>query len=260
MKELKNIGKRVGLVTAVAVALVAVWGSDQEVLASDVPEVEVQEEEIASLEEGPIVRQQLLHRASRFELAPMATFTLNDTYVRNGIAGVSASYFLNNSFGVGASAGVGLLQRDTNLRGNLELEFSDDEQDDTSYSHVGFLVDAGLIFVPAFGKFSMMNSLFSHYDFHLMGGMGFVSQSAETASGNGSPDSELEGLQPAPMFGAGLRFFTSDRMSLNFQLRNYLNFNQAEISRGDADPRLGLMSTFSVGLGFYFPGDVHISR
>lgn len=261
MKELMKRGLRVAVVTTLAIAVVAAWGSEQTATASeDVTDVEIQDDEIASLEEGPIVRRQLLHRASRLELEPKATFTLNDTYVRNGIVGLSGTYFLNNAFGFGASVGMGVLSRDTSLRRNLEGQMTGGDQDEISYSEVGFMADASLVWVPAFGKLSVMSSMFSHYDFHILGGMGFVQQSAETASGSGSADPELEGVQAAPMVGAGLRFFTSDRMSLNFQLRNYLNFNHAEISRGNADPRLGLMTMFSVGLGFYLPGDVHISR
>lgn len=252
------------LVAAILAWGVGVFGTADSAMADELTDVEVDDTEIASLEEGPIVRRQLLHRASRFEVQPSVLFTLNDAYVRNGIAGLSGRYFLNNSFGFGASAGVGVLQLDTNLRSHLESELEaggpDDWEDETSFSEVGFIADFGLIWVPAFGKMSVMNSLFSHYDFNVTAGMGFVHQRAETASGNGDPDAELEGLQPAPMFGAGLRFFVSDRTALNFELRNYLNFSHAEISQGDADPRLGLMSTFSVGVGFFFPGDVHISR
>ncbi len=265
MRELMDNGKRLCLATAIAVSMSAVWGMSQEASAStdadeELAGMEVQEEEIASLEQGPIVRRQLLYRASRLELEPKMTFTLNDTYVRNGIVGLSGSYFLNNSFGFGASAGVGLVNRSTNLRHHLESQMTEAQRDGTSYSHVSFLADAGLIWVPAFGKLSVLNSMFSHYDFHIIGGMGFINQGAETASGGGNPDSELRGMQPAPLLGAGLRFFMADRVAMNFQLRNYMNFNHAEISRGDANPRLGLTTTFSVGLGFYLPVDVHISR
>lgn len=260
MKTLIKEGIRWSIAVALVVTTVAVSGTDREATAL---EPEVEDEEIASLEEGSIVRRQLLHRAGRLELEPKATFTVNDAYVRNGIVGVSASYFLDNSFGLGASAGFGALHFDTSLRRRLEDQFEQrgqGEERETAYSQVGWVADAGLIYVPAFGKFSVMNSLFSHYDFHLIAGMAIINESAESAAGDdGEIHPELEGIRPGGMFGAGLRVFVSDAISMNFQVRNYL-FPRAEISQGDAEPRLGNMAMFSIGVGIYMPSDVEIAR
>ncbi len=260
MQKLIKETTRWTIVASAFAILFIVDGTQHEAHAMD---VEVEDEEIASLEEGSIVRRQLLHRAGRFELEPKATFTLNDAYVRNGIFGLSASYFLDNSFGLTASAGIGALGFDTSLRRNLEGQMENRGGADlaeTAYSNVGWVVDTGLVYAPAFGKFSVLNSMFSHYDFHFLGGMAIINESAESAAGDdGEIHPELEGIRPGGMFGAGMRFFLSDGISMNFQVRNYL-FPRAEISQGDAEPRLGNMVMLSVGMGIFLPGDVQISR
>ncbi len=251
-------------IPAVVVAIVAALGvmisaEGQEAYALD---VEVQEEEIASLEEGPIVRRQLLHRASRLELEPRLAFTLNDAYIRNGLVGLSASYYLNDSFGFTGSGGFGVLGMDTSLRESFEAELAEENPDaaqETSYSRIGFLVDGGLIWVPAFGKLSFLNSAFTHYDVHLIGGMALVNERVEAAVSGGEEDGQLEGMRPAGMFGAGLRLFMSEQFSLNFQVRNYL-FPRAEVSQQDVDPSLSNTVMFTVGLGIFAPSDVSISR
>ena len=262
-ERMQNLSKEI-MRWAVAVAVVAMFfavdSSDKEVLAMD---IEAEDDEIASLTDGPIVRRQLLHRAGRFELEPKATFTLNDAYVRNGIFGLSASIFLDNAFGLTASAGIGALNFDTSLRRSLEARLDDrggGELEETAYSQVGWAADVGLTYVPMFGKFSVLNSFFSHYDVHFLGGMALISESALPAAGDdGEVHPELEGIRPGGMFGAGMRFFLSDGFSMNFQVRSYL-YPRTEISQGDAEARLGNMVMLSLGVGIFLPGDVQISR
>lgn len=246
------------LVLVVMVAGSYVWAPG-EAMASESTEIV---DEIASLETGPIVRRQLLHRSARLEVQPMLAFSLNDAFIRNGMPGLSASYFLNNVFGVGVTANFGALHFDTSLRRNLEAELSTanpSRLEEISYSKFNWTVDLGLIYVPAFGKFSVMNSFFTHYDFHLMGGMAMVNETVEAAVDGGFEDGGLAGLRPGGMFGGGLRFFMGDRISVNFQLRNYL-FTRAQVSQGSAAPQLGNTVILSAGVGIFLPGEVMISR
>lgn len=217
------------------------------------------DEEIASLETGPIVRRQLLHRSARLEIQPMMAFSLNDAFIRNGLPGVSISYYLNNLFGIGATANFGALQMDTSLRRNLEATLDDGRLGGISYSKFQWTMDAGLIYVPAFGKFSVMDSFFAHYDFHLMGGMAMIGESVEPALAGTEGDPGLSGVRPGGMFGAGMRFFLGDMISLNLQMRNYVAA-RAEVSSGAASTQLGNTVILSAGIGIFLPGEVKISR
>ncbi|RAL23751.1 hypothetical protein DL240_06235 [Lujinxingia litoralis] len=227
------------------------------------PAQAAESDEIAAVESGPIVRRQLLHRSARFELQPMVAFTMNDAYTRNGMVGVSGTYFLNNSFGLGASFQYGAFHPQTNLRENLERTLAEGNEDARlerlSYSSIGWAADVGFTYVPIFGKFSVMNSFFSHYDLHLFGGMVIVNEGVEPAIEGFATDEGIAGTRPGGYFGGGARFFLSDMFALNFQVRNYL-YNRAEISSGSASPQLSNTVMLSVGLGIFLPGEVKISR
>lgn len=257
MNDLMNVGIRLAVASALVVGALAMHGTTQHVEAT---EVEIEDDEIASMQEGPTVRRQLLHRSGRVEFAPQGTFSLNDAFMRNAMPGVGVSYFLNNSFGITGSFNYGLLQLDTSLRSDMDETLDDQSLEETSYSRIGWALDAGLVYVPAFGKFTLMNSVTTHYDFHLFGGLGVVNEVAESASGDGEIDPEMEGVRPGGMFGAGLRFFLGDAISLNFQVRNYLMARSQPISQGGADLQLGNTLLFTTGIGIFWPGDVQISR
>jgi outer membrane beta-barrel protein len=219
------------------------------------------DEEIASLATGPIVRRQLLHRSGRFELQPMAAFTINDPFIRNTLPGVSASYFLNNVFGLGVTANIGALHLDTNLRRSLEETLGDSglESRGISYSKIQWSGDLALIYVPTFGKFSIMNAYSTHYDIQLMAGVGVIGEGVEAARETITEDEGLSGMRPGGMVGVGLRFFLGDMISLNLQMRNYIAA-RATISSGAASPQLGNTVILSAGVGIFFPGEVRISR
>lgn len=257
MRNLSNIAAQWVVGLALVAGLVVADGSLQEAKAT---EVEIEDEEIAAMEEGPTVRRQLLHRSGRLEIAPQGSVTLNDAFIRNAMPSLGVSYYLNNIFGVMGSFSFGALQFDTSLRDNLDATLEDERLSETSYSQVGWTLDAGLVYVPAFGKFMLMNNWTTHYDFHLFGGMGVVNETAISASGDGATDPEMDGVRPGGMFGAGLRLFLSDSVSLNLQARNYLMARSQPVSQGEADLQLTNTVMFSAGIGIFLPGDVQISR
>ncbi len=257
MSNWMKIGTQLVMALAVAAGVMVVDGNGEGVQQVGATEVEIEGEEITAMQEGPTVRRQLLHRSGRFEIAPQGTFTVNDAFMRNVMPGLGVSYYLNNIFGVMGGFSFGALQMDTSLRRQMDAN----GVDDVSYSRVGWSLDGGLVYVPAFGKFTMMNAVTTHYDFHLFGGFAMVNEVGEAASENGSVDPEQEGVRPGAMFGAGLRFFLGDSVSLNFQARNYLMPRAQEVSGGDSDPpQLGNTMMFTTGIGIYWPGEVQISR
>ncbi len=206
---------------------------------------------------GPVVRHQLLYRSTRLEVAPLAGMTVNDAYMRNAILGASLSYHLTNSIGLNVVGGYGVTQFGTDLRDNLENRLGD--VDDISYSYVQALVGAELTYAPIIGKFSIFNGAITDFDIHLIGGFGFVFEAAEAAAEGGEVDPELEGLRPAPTLGIGTRFFLSDGMAATLQVRDYL-YSRSEISTLTADPEFKNNVMVTLGLSFFLPQEVKISR
>jgi outer membrane beta-barrel protein len=225
-------------------------------------EAYAQESRETARESGSVIRHQLLYRSTRVELAPMLGMTLNDAYLRNGIVGATLSYHLTNEWGLSAVAGYGVAQLDTDLRNSVEAKLEENASDDLnqlSYSHIQWLAGLEVNYVPIVGKFSLFNSIITNYDIHLIGGFTFIGETAQSAIDGGEVDSQLEGLRPAPTVGLGTRFFLGDGISANIQLRDYL-YSRSEVSTLTSDPEFKNNFMLTLGMSFFFPQEVKISR
>lgn len=229
-------------------------------LAQDEPE----EARETALEKGPMVRRKLLYRSTRVELAPLFGFTLADPFTRNGIAGLSANFHLTNEFAIGITGGLGVIQSPTDLRNNMDEALnagSNRGADRIGYSHVGWLASLEGSWVPMFGKFSILDSMTVNYDMHLIFGAAFIGQAAQSAApGLEVTDTSLIGNKVAPTVGIGFRFFVSDFMSVNLQLRDFI-YSRAEFGDGTTSTtRLSNNFMLSLGLSFFLPTEVKVSR
>ncbi len=235
-------------------------------LEPSVAQAETSDDDYATVDEssGPIVRRQLLYRSSRLEIQPLIAQTLNDSFISNTLAGANITYHLNNTFAVGVTGAYGVLQTDTELRENVFNTLKDKNParlDDLSYSYVAWAADIGVSYVPVFGKFTIMNGLITHYDFHVMGGLSIVGEEAVKANEASvkAVDSGLVGIRPGGMVGAGFRFFVGDMISINLEARDYI-YSRAQVSSGSVNPKLSNNLVMSFGVGIFLPGDVKISR
>ncbi len=224
------------------------------------------ESEPAEFTEGTTVRHKLLYRSTRFEVSPLVGMTLGDAYLHNGVAGLNLVYHLTNEIGIGISGGYGLLHPETNLTANMKsrLQASDQDQlDDLTLSYVQWMAGIEFLYVPIFGKLSLMNDVTAHYDIHLIGGFTMVGRSAcsvgDCPGGDSGTDPTLSGVAPAGTIGAGLRLFVSKAYAVHVQVRNHL-YSRAEISTGNADPQFANNVFMSLGFSFFLPQGIDISR
>ncbi len=208
----------------------------------------------ASLEEGPIVRRQLLYRSSRFELQPRIGATLNDSFKRNIMAGLDLNYYLTNKFGLGVGGYFGAVKLNTDLLDQIEGTVG---TDGLAFTTTTALFAAHISYVPIFGKLALFGNIIADYDLHLLAGFGGGLLGAEGAI----DDEKLSGFKPGAMLGVGFRLFVADSVAVTVDFRDYL-FSSADIQEGALDPTTELRNNFAVGLGvsFFFPGEVPISR
>lgn len=216
-------------------------------------------DEDAAVSGGDIVRRKLLYRSTRFELTPQVNFTIADSFRRNMLVGAGFAYHLTNEWSLQASGSYGVLQLETDLSDNLASSLSESQLADVSYSYIQYQADLAIGYVPVFGKFSVLSSTSLSYDFHFAVGATIVGQAAEAAASNGNVDSSLEGIQPGAFLQFGVRLFLGDGLSLNFDVKNLL-YQRAELSRGSADTEFQDTVTFGLGVSFFFPNEVKISR
>ncbi len=226
------------------------------------PTVVMAQKTEANISGGDMVRRKLLYRSTRFEVAPQIGFTMADSYRRNMLVGASFMYHLTNEFSIGATGNFGVLQLATDLSDNLEqtLEARNPASlAELSYSFIQWQADLGLQYVPIFGKFTILKSTTINYDFHMGAGVTIVGEGVEAAIDGGAEDDAISGTKPGGLLQFGVRFYLSDMLSLNLEMKN-LFYSQADISRGTADSSFGNRVMLGAGVGIFFPGEVKISR
>lgn len=205
-----------------------------------------------SIEEGPIVRRQLLYRSSRLEVMPALGLTLNDPYRHTMMLTAAANYHLTNTFSLGVNVSWGWLNYNTNLTDDIEtvdpaaarlIDFSD----------LTLLTDFHLGYVPFYGKFNFLEAGTVNWDFHLVAG-----------AGGGlitSDNSDLEGFKFAPMFGGGFRFFINGDTALTIDALDYM-FESADIAIRGEEPETSFSHhvLINIGVSFFVTGDLRVSR
>lgn len=216
------------------------------------------------IESDQIVRRKLLFRSTRFEIAPLAGFTLADPLNRNLMAGANLSFHLTNEFSIGATFGYGVSSSPTSLREALEspeTQVPDSTIASLASTRVNWLASVEGGYVPIFGKLSLLNALILNYDLHFIVGVGFVNLAGVTQAGQVNAASDgLAVSTVAPVVGVGSRFYINDFVSFNLGVRDYI-YSSPVISNGtNNDGELQNQLMLSVGLSFFLPTAVKVSR
>ncbi|MFB6262963.1 MAG: outer membrane beta-barrel domain-containing protein [Bradymonadaceae bacterium] len=218
------------------------------------------------------VRRKLLYRSTRFEVAPMFGITMGDAYLRDGVVGATGTYWLTNEIGLTLTAGYGLFHAETDLAKNTKKKLEErapDKLEDMGFAFTNWLAGLEFAYVPIFGKVTVMNSAILQYDFHLMGGFTLVGRGACKANEPGTPCGQkrssdagggsLGGIRPAGTIGLGFRTFFAERYAVKLQLRDHL-YRRAEVSTGKDATSFSNNFMMTLGVSFFFPKEVKISR
>jgi outer membrane beta-barrel protein len=215
-----------------------------------------------SLSEGPVVRRQLLFRSSKVEIAPALGLSLGGVYQRDVLVGAAIRYHLTNSFSAGLNVAVSPIALDTSLASNLATA-SPEVSREMDYSRQFGLVDAHLSYVPIGGKVNLLGNNTYYYDFYVAAGIGGALIQSDS--------SDLSGFKFGPALTAGIRFFVSDNIALNFRTTSYF-YSSAIAQRTVIDGESGLRFPQAieerfrahtmglVGISVFLPGDVRVSR
>lgn len=216
-----------------------------------------------SFQSGPVVRRQLLYRSDRMELAPMIGSGIAPVYQRTLFLSVAARYHLTNSFSLGVNANLGALSLDTSVARNYE-EIRDEipgaRRPELEYATPLLMTDFHLSYVPLHGKVNLLGSHILHWDMYLTAGVGgaLISSDAD----------DLSGFEFGPAIGVGIRTFVQDRMAVNILFQDYLysSADAQEFCCGAGAEPVPVEERFrnhvvgSIGVSFFFPSEVRVSR
>lgn len=214
----------------------------------------------ADVLDEPVLKNRRVYHADRHEISPVLGITLLDHYQHHVLVGVGYKYFVFDWLGVGAEAlyaaplSASLKKDIESGYGNEALAGSPVFGTTVSNSTIQFMANAIVELTPLTGKAMILSRVPFAYDFHVVGGAGFVS-----VKGEGSID-DRPGF--APMFGAGMRFYVSPGIAVSLDVRDYL-VNMVEAGSIDAlDKSAAFVHNvaFMLGVNFFLPYDLLTSK
>jgi outer membrane beta-barrel protein len=221
------------------------------------------------LKGAPAVRHLRLYRQGRFEIAPLASFSLLDEYRRTILVGARLNYNITDWLAIGVWGGAGVVSTTTDLTDKIDATSPRDALTATNVNHSGnptgqapgvpkasfadqtakisYVVSPQLTFIPFRGKLAIFNKIFVDTDLYLAGGIAFVGiqerddcvATPMVADSCSNPASF--GLQSKTKFtgtfGLGLTFYPSSFVSFGVEYRALpFSWNRAGFDSRGAGP------------------------
>lgn len=216
-----------------------------------------------SFQSGPVVRRQLLFRSDRVEVSPTLGSAIAPVYQRTIFLSVAARYHLTNAFSLGVNANLGALSLDTSVARNYEGirdDIAGPRRPELEYATPLLLTDFHLSYVPLHGKVNLFGDNILHWDMYLTAGVGgaLIRSDAD----------DLSGFEFGPAIGVGLRSFIQDHLAITVLFQDYLysSADAQEFCCGAGAEPVQVEERFrnhvvgSVGVSFFFPSEVRVSR
>lgn len=205
-----------------------------------------------SLDDGPAVRRQLLHRSARFELQPGIATMWGNSYTTPFYGNLALRYNLSNSVSVGLDLNGSPFSLDRGI-------VSDIEENDPSVHAIyevaktPFIGSFQVTYSPAIGKVNIFGKTTTYFDVHLIAGVGVAMRTADSPA--------LRGTSVAPVIGIGLRIFLTDGIALVGRVVDYI-YQDVEAYRvgTSVDEKWRNHVVGTIGVSFFFPRGVYVSR
>ena len=114
-----------------------------------------------------------------------------------------------------------IYNQDKDLKSDLEQNFGVTPD---NFAHMVSAIHTNLIFKPFYGKSVYRNTKVVNHETYVFAGGGLVNY--ETEQSDGSTESDM---RPSISMGIGKKFFVGQKMCLNVELRDWVNFDQNEL-------------------------------
>jgi hypothetical protein len=248
---------------------------------------------------APAVRKLKLYRQGRFEIAPMASFTLLDEYQRQILIGARINYNITDWLAIGAWGAGGFIKISTGLSDNIQSVNRQRRTNDPNglntrltQTNIGsdftkqlgtmdWVLAPQITLVPFRGKIALFQSIFSDTDLYFFAGPAFVGVK-ERGDCKPTINSDCTGsfkmtsrMAIAPTFGLGFTFFVNPWNAFGFEWRgmpfsrNTGGFDNhgggpdnkfPDYKIDSADREFKFNNMLSVSWGFFFPTKHKVSE
>jgi len=246
---------------------------------------------------APAVRKLRLHRQSRFEIAPLASFTLLDPYERTILFGARLNYNLTDWFGIGAYGAYGAVKIPTALVDHIQEVNAQRRADagdtypttptgrltkvnlgpnfEDQIGQIDWIVAPQITLVPFRGKIALFQSIYIDTDVYFFGGPAFVGVTERENCDECNSFTRASRMAIAPTFGLGLSFYVNKWSSFGVEWRglpfsrNTGGFDTAGGGKDDdfpdnkitdADRQFTFNQMLTVSYSFYLPTQHKISE
>jgi outer membrane beta-barrel protein len=191
------------------------------------------------------IQRKVFVKTHRFELLPTIFVSVNDPYYSKWGGALRGSFFLSDTLAVAVHASLYDLLPTDDVR-TAKANF----QSRIFYSVPKWSVLGAVEFSPIYGKATIFNSII-HFDGFLLGGLGAMwSDTSSTPLDSKNPSGPTRGPHIAAEFGIGLRFMTTDWLSVNLALIDTTYVDQpAGTNKGSIQNILAL----NAGISLFFP-------
>jgi len=210
----------------------------------------------ASWQDIVVVPRKPFLKGSRFELAPFSGLSINDNLIRHYAFGVDMNFFLSDVFWIGVQ-GQYFLKAFTDREDLIGLQYNRIPTLNRYLYGAAF----NLGYVPAYGKFALVNKAIIAWEIFASGGIGWTR--SEVIPRNPSDLGWTNDLLTANV-ALGTRFFLFDWFTINVAVRDYIMADKFEpvgrmpgqdvaTVKANADSKLVQNVMAYAGVGFYFP-------
>ena len=180
----------------------------------------------------------LFSKFGRFEFSIASGIMPNDPFVFYIPTGLRIGYHFNEAFAVEFSSAY--LGDGLRAESELRTELVEEKQDRTRIDNIKLLdqqvvrSDMLAMWSPIFGKVAVMNNGLVHFDFNVVGGVGYLLTESENAQLETEFNHTIEAV-----LGGGFKFYFGGRFAVRADFRQYIyqkknggTANPSEISLG----------------------------
>ena len=207
----------------------------------------------SDLSNAPPIRGEVPLRAERHQISPVIGMSFDDPYLRDLSVGIKYRYYFTNWLGVGVDIAAHYAHVETSLTEQIESKTSQAGVSGApSTSGLGVLGTASVTLVPIHGKFMFLGKFPVAYDVHVFGGAGFATTDSQ------NPDRIKDTVVFSSMFGFGVRFFLSEWIAIEVDVRDYMMTRVLAAPYYVEDPSEDFQHNWMVttGVSFFFLPDL----
>ena len=196
------------------------------------------------------IQRKVFLKTHRFELLPTIFVSVNDPYYSKWGGSLRGSFFLSDTLAIAVHASVFDLLPTDDVR-LAKANF----QSRIFFSVPKWSVLGAVEWSPIYGKATIFNSII-HFDGFILAGLGALwSDTSSTPLDSKDPGGPKRGPNIAGEFGIGLRFMTTDWLSVNIALIDTAYVDQpAGTNKGAVQNVLALNAGFSLFFPFRSTG------